>query len=123
MSAGTATDLDHSFALDRHLPDALLGQRVRLWDGHEVPPGYGHRGILYRGAVVAEYYTSQPAATQWVAVAVTTVVVADGRSQGHGLVVGIGRTEDGAVDDLEQRLSAGATPPPRADPASRPASV
>ena len=50
------------------------------------------------------YSTSQPAPTQWVAVAVTSVAHREEAVRHPRLVVGTGRTEAAAVAALRQRI-------------------
>lgn len=63
------------------------------------------RSVLNLGAMYVEYYTSQPAPTQWIAVGLLK-----GRADGPAhslptsLVVGSGRTEQLAVTALRERL-------------------
>jgi hypothetical protein len=61
-----------------------------------------HRGILLDGELSVEYYTSQPAPTQWIAVG---KVAQTGSARVLLLLVGVGRDEQGAVDHLQHRLS------------------
>ena len=57
--------------------------------------------------VRVDYYTSQPAPTQWVAVATISVDRREvSASPFHTLVVGVGTSEDGAMADMAERLSA-----------------
>lgn len=77
-----------------------------------------HRSSLARGGFVADYYTSQPACTQWIAVG----VVSPRPARGVGapvprLLVGIGRTEWAAIRDLAGRLACLALAPQPACPA------
>lgn len=65
-----------------------------------------HRGVLVRGPATAEYYTSQPAPTQWLAVGlVSTHPVTRGCPRLQQFLVGTGRTEDSAVNALWERLA------------------
>lgn len=80
-----------------------------------------HRGVLVRGPAMAEYYTSQPAPTQWLAVGlVSTHPVARTCPQLQQLLVGTGRTEDAAVNALWERS---AVPEPGSQPRAQPEPV
>jgi hypothetical protein len=73
----------------------------------EVTPEVAHRGVLARGCVVAEYYTSQPAPTQWLAIGLVSTYSDDHRDvRSKQLLVGTGRTETVAVKSLWDRLGA-----------------
>jgi hypothetical protein len=64
-----------------------------------------HHGVVDTGSMVVEYTTRQPAPAQWVAVSVVPSTVLKGRSSQRSLmVVGVGTTEDDAVQDLSDRL-------------------
>lgn len=72
----------------------------------EIIPGAVHSGVLGRGCVIAEYYTIQPAPTQWLAIGVVSIYAGDcSGSQMQQLLVGAGRTESTAVGSLWDRLS------------------
>jgi hypothetical protein len=91
-------------------PDAAeitpsTGPRFRFWDGRQLPDGAGHQGIITTDGLTADYYTSQPAATQWIAVAVVVSVDAGRATSSPRMLVGNGSTEESAVTDLEQRLA------------------
>jgi hypothetical protein len=65
-----------------------------------------HRGVMTRGQTMAEYYTSQPAPTQWIAVGFVSTQKIPPQLSPHlpWLLVGTGRTEDTAINDLWERL-------------------
>lgn len=66
-----------------------------------------HRGMLDRSGIVAEYYTSQPAPTQWIAVGLVSARTSSGPvHEPRRLVVGTGVTEEIAIDALTRRLGA-----------------
>lgn len=72
----------------------------------EAIPGAVHRGVLGRGCAIAEYYTTQPAPTQWLAIGVVSIHSDDpSDSRMKQLLVGAGRTESAAVGSLWDRLS------------------
>jgi hypothetical protein len=76
-------------------------------DGFEVAAVVSYRGILDRSGIVAEYYTSQPAPTQWIAVGLVSARTSSAPVQEpRRLVVGTGMTEQIAVDALAHRLGA-----------------
>ncbi len=65
-----------------------------------------HRGVLVQGQLSVEYYTSQPAPTQWIAVGL--VPARNTLGAGHQpaqMLVGSGQTEDVAVTELSFRLA------------------
>lgn len=72
------------------------------------------RGLLLHGRTLAEYYTSQPALTQWLAIGMVSIY-SEGRRDERmtQLLVGTGRTETAAVGSLWDRLTAlpSAAPP------------
>lgn len=71
-----------------------------------VIPGAVHTGVLGYGCAVAEYYTSQPAPTQWLAIGVVSIHSEDRRGgRAKQLLVGTGRTESTAVGSLWDRLT------------------
>ena len=82
--------------------------------------GVVHRGVLVRGPARAEYYTSQPAPTQWLAVGlVSTHPATRACPRLQQLLVGTGRTEDAAVNALWERLAVsipGSPPSPQFEP-------
>ena len=66
-----------------------------------------HRGVLAQGQLSVEYYTSQPAPTQWIAVGLVSARTSSGPiHEPRRLVVGTGVTEQTAVDALARRLGA-----------------
>ncbi|HEU4793741.1 MAG TPA: hypothetical protein VFS96_08790 [Nitrolancea sp.] len=79
-----------------------------------------HRGVLVRGPSTAEYYTSQPAPTQWLAVGLVSTHPATRECPRlQQFLVGTGRTEDSAVSALWDRLASptpGSQPRPQRDP-------
>lgn len=75
--------------------------------GFEVAAVVSHRGMLDQSGVVAEYYTSQPTATQWIAVGLVSARTSAGPvHEPRRLLVGTGMTEQIAVDALARRLGA-----------------
>jgi hypothetical protein len=65
-----------------------------------------HRGVLVQGQLSVEYYTSQPAPTQWIAVGLVPARIALGAGhQPARMLVGSGQTEDVAVTELSLRLA------------------
>ncbi len=65
-----------------------------------------HRGVLVQGQLSVEYYTSQPAPTQWIAVGLVPARIALGAGhQPAQMLVGSGQTEDVAVTELSIRLA------------------
>lgn len=73
-------------------------------DGSTRADRVANRGVLDGHHVVVEYYTSQPAPTQWVAVGLATVRNEDGLAPQTTLLVGTGRTEEAAVHELRGRV-------------------
>ncbi len=72
----------------------------------EVIPGAVNRGVLGRGCAIAEYYTTQPAPTQWLAIGLVSIHSDDpSGSRLKQLLVGAGRTESAAVGSLWDRLT------------------
>jgi hypothetical protein len=63
-------------------------------------------GVLARGHRVAEYYTSQPAPTQWIAVGLVSTLKMPGQRSRRlaQMLVGTGQTEAAAVRVLWERL-------------------
>lgn len=62
-------------------------------------------GLLLHGRILAEYYTSQPAPTQWLAIGVVSIYPIDpGDDRSKQMLVGTGRTETAAVVSLWDRL-------------------
>lgn len=65
-----------------------------------------HRGVLVHGQLSVEYYTSQPAPTQWIAVGLVPARTTLGTGyQPAQMLVGSGRSEDVAVKELSFRLA------------------
>lgn len=65
-----------------------------------------HRGVLVQGQLSVEYYTSQPAPTQWIAVGLVPARITLGAGhQPAQMLVGSGQTEDVAVTELSLRLA------------------
>lgn len=65
-----------------------------------------HRGVLAQGQLSVEYYTSQPAPAQWIAVGLISATTAVGVShQPAQMLVGAGQTEEVAVSELSRRLA------------------
>jgi hypothetical protein len=65
-----------------------------------------HRGVLVQGQLSVEYYTSQPAPTQWIAVGLVPARITLGAGhQPARMLVGSGQTEDVAVTELSLRLA------------------
>ena len=65
-----------------------------------------HRGILVQGQLSVEYYISQPAPTQWIAVGLVSAKTMVGTGhQPAQMLVGAGQTEDVAVSELSRRLA------------------
>lgn len=65
-----------------------------------------HRGVLVQGELSVEYYTSQPAPTQWIAVGLVQARITGGTGhQPAQMLVGSGQTEDVAVSELSRRLA------------------
>lgn len=65
-----------------------------------------HRGVLVQGQLSVEYYTSQPAPTQWIAVGLVPARINLGTGhQPAQMLVGSGQTEDVAVTELSVRLA------------------
>ena len=62
------------------------------------------RRTITIGPFTIRYYVEQPAPTQWVAVGVASLSPSGGRRPISGLVVGTGRSEAQAVNDLKARL-------------------
>jgi hypothetical protein len=72
-------------------------------------------GLLLHGRTLAEYYTSQPAPTQWLAIGVVSTYPEDpGDDRSKQMLVGAGRTEIAAVASLWDRLMTLATGQPAA---------
>lgn len=75
-------------------------------DNNDLTTVVVHRGVLVRGPATAEYYTSQPAPTQWLAVGlVSTHPSTRACPRLQQLLVGTGRTETSAVSALWERLT------------------
>ena len=76
-------------------------------DGVAAAAVVSHRGMLDRSGIVAEYYTSHPSPTQWIAVGLVSARTSSGPiHEPRRLVVGTGVTEQIAVDALARRLGA-----------------
>ncbi len=87
----------------------------------DVIPGAVSRGVLGRGCAIAEYYTTQPAPTQWLAIGVVSIHSDDpSGSRMKQLLVGAGRTESAAVGSLWDRLTTLALAQPAAAALSSP---
>jgi hypothetical protein len=87
-----------------------------MFDTNDVNRVVVHRGVLVRGPATAEYYTSQPAPTQWLAVGLVSTHPATRECPRlQQFLVGTGRTEDSAVSALWDRL-ASPTPVSRSRP-------
>jgi hypothetical protein len=72
----------------------------------ELPPHAIHHGVIVEGSFVADYYTSQPAPSQWIAVGV--VRPCDEQLSSHRLrrmLVGDGLTADDAMAALRTRIA------------------
>lgn len=68
------------------------------------------RGVLGGPGVVVEYYTSQPAPTQWVAVGIAELRLLRSDEQAlKKLLVGTGRSEAAAIQALRHRMPSTAT--------------
>ncbi len=64
------------------------------------------RGILYGGGSAIDYYTSQPSPSQWIALSVVPLLPAfDSGDVTRCVLVGVGKTEDVAIDSLRLRLN------------------
>ena len=65
-----------------------------------------HRGVLAQGQLSVEYYTSQPAPTQWIAVGLVPARINLGTGhQPAQMLVGSGQSEEIAVSELSRRLA------------------
>jgi hypothetical protein len=68
-------------------------------------PEVVHSGLLLHGRTLAEYYASQPAPTQWLAIGVISIYPVDtGDDRSKQMLVGAGQTETAAVASLWDRL-------------------
>ncbi|CCF82628.1 hypothetical protein [Nitrolancea hollandica] len=98
-----------------------------MFDTSDVNVVIVHRGVLVRGPATAEYYTSQPAPTQWLAVGlVSTQPATRDCPRLQQFLVGTGRTEDSAVSALWDRLASPGPVPrsrPQCDPYLSPSDV
>ncbi len=98
-----------------------------MFDTNDVNRAVVHRGVLVRGPATAEYYTSQPAPTQWLAVGlVSTHPATRNCPRLQQFLVGTGRTEDSAVSALWDRLASStpiSQPRPQRDPYLSPSDV
>ena len=69
-------------------------------------PGAVRKDVLGYGCAVTEYYTSQPAPTQWLAIGLVSIHSEDRSDiRGKQLLVGTGRSETAAVGSLWDRLT------------------
>lgn len=64
------------------------------------------RTSVPQGGVIRSSYTSQPAPDQWIAVATVALPDARGTTSRLRLLVGVGKTERAALQQLEERLAA-----------------
>jgi hypothetical protein len=75
-----------------------------IWGHYDLPLHAVHHGVMAQGNWAADYYTSQPDPSHWIAVGL--VAPLDAGSPGlRRMLVGEGRTEDEAIHALCARIA------------------